>query len=153
MNHQQIIKKDEIKASKFFVVNVDSFSNLVNSIQKELWRYSNYRSILQDLGKGKSFQDYSLDSSSQLILFKDQVVSPNDPKIQLSIFQKPHDSPLARHPGQGKTLKPIKKDFHWSGMTQFIKDYVSSCQQCSTHKNIHHNRFRLLKPLPIPNGP
>ncbi|MBW0518304.1 hypothetical protein O181_058019 [Austropuccinia psidii MF-1] len=38
-------------------------------------------------------------------------------------------------------------------MTQFIKDYVSSCQQYSTNKNIHHKNFGLLKPLPILNGP
>ncbi|MBW0579860.1 hypothetical protein O181_119575 [Austropuccinia psidii MF-1] len=37
-------------------------------------------------------------------------------------------------------------------MTQFIKDYVSSCQQCSRNKNIHHKNFGLLKP-PILNGP
>ncbi|MBW0584132.1 hypothetical protein O181_123847 [Austropuccinia psidii MF-1] len=38
-------------------------------------------------------------------------------------------------------------------MTQFIKDYVSSCQKCSRNKNLHHKKFGLLKPLPIPNGP
>ncbi|MBW0543347.1 hypothetical protein O181_083062 [Austropuccinia psidii MF-1] len=38
-------------------------------------------------------------------------------------------------------------------MTQFIKDYVSSRQQCSRNKNIHHKNFGLLKPLPIPNSP
>ncbi|MBW0521771.1 hypothetical protein O181_061486 [Austropuccinia psidii MF-1] len=38
-------------------------------------------------------------------------------------------------------------------MTQFIKDHVSSCQQCSRNKNIHHKKFGFLKPLPIPNGP
>ncbi|MBW0580188.1 hypothetical protein O181_119903 [Austropuccinia psidii MF-1] len=38
-------------------------------------------------------------------------------------------------------------------MTQFIKEYVSSCQQCSRNKNIHHKKFGLLIPLPIPNGP
>ncbi|MBW0556725.1 hypothetical protein O181_096440 [Austropuccinia psidii MF-1] len=38
-------------------------------------------------------------------------------------------------------------------MTQFIKDYVSSCQQCSRNKNIHHKKFALPKPLIIPNGP
>ncbi|MBW0483327.1 hypothetical protein O181_023042 [Austropuccinia psidii MF-1] len=38
-------------------------------------------------------------------------------------------------------------------MTEFIKDYVSSCQQCSRNKNIHHKKFGFLKPLPIPNGP
>ncbi|MBW0527033.1 hypothetical protein O181_066748 [Austropuccinia psidii MF-1] len=153
MNLQQIIKQDEVQPSKFFAVKVEYFSNLIDSIQKKLWQDPQYRSILEDLGKGKSVQDYSLDSSSQLLLFKDQVVVPNDSTIQLSILQKRHDSPLAGHPGQEKTLKLVKRDFHWSGMTQFIKDYVSSCQQCSRNKNIHHKKFGFLKPLPIPNGP
>ncbi|MBW0558476.1 hypothetical protein O181_098191, partial [Austropuccinia psidii MF-1] len=94
-----------------------------------------------------------LDSSSQLLLFKDWVVVTNDPAIQLSILQKCHDSSLARNPGQENTLKLVKRDFHWSGMTQFIKNYVSSCQQCSRNKNIHHKNFGLLKPVPIPNFP
>ncbi|MBW0465686.1 hypothetical protein O181_005401 [Austropuccinia psidii MF-1] len=38
-------------------------------------------------------------------------------------------------------------------MTQFIKDYVSSCQQCSRNQNIHHKNFGILKPLPIPKDP
>ncbi|MBW0593921.1 hypothetical protein O181_133636, partial [Austropuccinia psidii MF-1] len=138
MNFQQIIKQDEVQPSKFFAVKVESFSNLIDSIQEKLWQDPQYRSILEDLGKGKSVQDYSLDSSSQLLLFKDRVVVPNDSTIQLSILQKRHDSPLAGHPGQEKTLKLVKRDFHWSSMTQFIKDYVSSCQQCSRNKNIHH---------------
>ncbi|MBW0572621.1 hypothetical protein O181_112336 [Austropuccinia psidii MF-1] len=134
MNYQKIIKQDEIQASKFFAVKVEAFSNWIESILKALWNDSQYTSILQDLGKGKSVQDSSLDSSSQLLLFKDQVVVPNDPKIQLSILQKRHESPLAGHPGQKKTLKLVKRDFHWPGMTQFIKDYLSSCQQCSRNK-------------------
>ncbi|MBW0568138.1 hypothetical protein O181_107853, partial [Austropuccinia psidii MF-1] len=121
--------------------------------RKKVWKDPQYRSILEDLGKGKSVQDYSLDSSSQLLLFKDWVVVPNDSTIQLSILQKRYNSPLAGHPGQEKTLKHVKQDFHWSGMTQFIKDYVSSCQQCSRNKITYHKKFGFLKPLPIPNGP
>ncbi|MBW0520478.1 hypothetical protein O181_060193 [Austropuccinia psidii MF-1] len=140
-NFQQLIKQDEVQPSRDFAVEVESFSNLIDSIQKALWQDSQYRSILQELGKGKSIQDYSLDSSSQLLLFKDWVVVPNDPTIQLNIFQKCHDSPLAGHPGQEKTLKLVKRGFHWSRMTQFIKDYVSSCQQCSRNNNINHKKF------------
>ncbi|MBW0466280.1 hypothetical protein O181_005995 [Austropuccinia psidii MF-1] len=77
---------------------------------------------------------------------------PNVPTIQLRILQKHHDYPLAAHPGQEKTLKLVKQDFHWSGMTQFIEDCVSSCQQCSRNKYIHHRKSGYLKPLPIPNG-
>ncbi|MBW0495026.1 hypothetical protein O181_034741 [Austropuccinia psidii MF-1] len=118
----------KFKPQDFVAVKVEFFSNFIESIQKKLWQDSKYRSILEELGKGRSFQDYSLDSSSQLLLFKDWVVVPNDTTNQLSILQKRNDSPLAGHPGQEKTLKLLKRDFHWSRMTQFIKDYVSSCQ-------------------------
>ncbi|MBW0576920.1 hypothetical protein O181_116635 [Austropuccinia psidii MF-1] len=131
MNHQQIFKQDEIQASKFFSVEVDSFSNFIDSIQKALWKDSQYRSSLQDLGKTMSVQYYSLDSSPQLLLFKDRVVVTNDPTIQTNMIQKRHYYPLAGNLGQEKTLKLVKRDFHWPGITQFIKDYVSSFQQCS----------------------
>ncbi|MBW0527057.1 hypothetical protein O181_066772, partial [Austropuccinia psidii MF-1] len=147
----QLIKQDEVQPSMDFAVKVESFSNWIDSIQKKLCKHYQYRSILQELGKGESIQDYSLDSSSQVLLFRDWVVAANDPTIQLSILQKNNDSPLAGHPGQEKTLKLVKRDFHWSSMTQFIKDYVLSCQQCSRNKNIHHKKFGLLKPFPIPN--
>ncbi|MBW0478221.1 hypothetical protein O181_017936 [Austropuccinia psidii MF-1] len=52
INDQQIIKEDEIQASKFFEVKVTSFSDLIDSIQKALWQNSHYRSTLQDFGKG-----------------------------------------------------------------------------------------------------
>ncbi|MBW0592504.1 hypothetical protein O181_132219 [Austropuccinia psidii MF-1] len=153
INFKQLINQNEVQPSRFFAVKVESFLNLIDSIQKDLWQDPHYRSILQELGKGKSVQDYSLDSSSQLLLLKDQVVVPNDSTFQPSILQKRHDSPLAGNAGQEKTLKIDNQDFHWSSMTQFVKDYVSSCQQCSRNKNIHHKKFGLLKPLPIPNGP
>ncbi|MBW0563433.1 hypothetical protein O181_103148, partial [Austropuccinia psidii MF-1] len=140
------------RGEDFISKNPMNFQQLIKQDEEKLWQDSQYRSIPEELGKGKSIQNYSLDSSSQLLLFKDWVVVPNDPTIQLSILQKRHDSPLAGNPGQEKTLKLVKRDFHWSGMTQFIKDYVSSCQQCSRNKNIHHKKFGLLKPLPIPNG-
>ncbi|MBW0555450.1 hypothetical protein O181_095165 [Austropuccinia psidii MF-1] len=141
MNYQKIIKQDEIQGPTFFAVKVESFSSLIDSIKKALWQDSQNRSILQQLGKGKSVQDYSLDSSSHHFLFNNQVMVPNDPTIQLSILQKRHDSPLAGHPGQEKTLKLVEQDFHQSGMTQFIKNYFSTCQLCSRNKNIHQKKF------------
>ncbi|MBW0577108.1 hypothetical protein O181_116823, partial [Austropuccinia psidii MF-1] len=65
MNFQQLIKQDEVQPSRYFAVKVESFSNLIDSIQKQLWKDSQYRSILEKWGKGKSIQDYSLDSSLQ----------------------------------------------------------------------------------------
>ncbi|MBW0482588.1 hypothetical protein O181_022303 [Austropuccinia psidii MF-1] len=153
MNFQQLIKQDGVQPSILFAFKVEAFSNFIESIQKSLWKDLQYRGTLPDLGKGEFIENYSLDPSSNLLLLKDWMLVPNDPTIQLSILQNFHDSPLDGHPGQGKTLKLVEWDFHWSSKTQFIKYYVSSCQHFSRNKNIHKKNFGLLKPLPTPNGP
>ncbi|MBW0580293.1 hypothetical protein O181_120008 [Austropuccinia psidii MF-1] len=149
----QLIKQYGIQESRFFSMKVEIFSDLVDKIQKEVWQDQDYKEIFEKLARGESVPDYSLEPQAKLLLFKDRVVIPSNEEIQLNILQKCHDSPLAGHPCQEKTLKLIKMDFHWSGMNQFIKEYVSSCQQCARKKKIYHNKFLLLKPLSIPCGP
>ncbi|MBW0486273.1 hypothetical protein O181_025988 [Austropuccinia psidii MF-1] len=51
MNFQQIIKEDEAQPSRYFSVKVESFSNLIDSIQMKLWQDPQYKSILQELVK------------------------------------------------------------------------------------------------------
>ncbi|MBW0516295.1 hypothetical protein O181_056010 [Austropuccinia psidii MF-1] len=134
----QVIKKYGIQESRFFSTKVDIFSDLVDKIQKEVWQAKDYKEKLKQLERGESVTDYSLEPKAKLLLFKDRVVITTNEEIQLNILQKRHDSPLAGHTGYKKTLKLIKRDFYWDGMNQFIKEYVSSCQQCSRNKNIHH---------------
>ncbi|MBW0567944.1 hypothetical protein O181_107659 [Austropuccinia psidii MF-1] len=128
-NFHQLIKEDGIQESRFFSIKVEISSDLVDQIQKELWQDKDYEEILKQLARGDSVTDYSLEPQAKLLLFKDRVVIPSNEEIQLNILQKHHDSPLAGHPGQEKTLKLIKREFYWAGMNQFIKDYVSSLQQ------------------------
>ncbi|MBW0526062.1 hypothetical protein O181_065777 [Austropuccinia psidii MF-1] len=152
-NFQQVIKQDGIQESRFLSIKVEIFPDLVDKIQKEVWQDKSYKEILKQLARVELVTDYSLEPQSKLLLFKDRVVIPNNEEIQLNILQKRHDSSLAGHPGQEKTLKLIQRNFYWAGMNQFIKDYVSSCQECLRNKNIHHKKFGLLKPLSIPSGP
>ncbi|MBW0534854.1 hypothetical protein O181_074569 [Austropuccinia psidii MF-1] len=149
----QVLKQNEVKESRFFSIKVEVFSALVDQIQKGVWQDKDYKEILKQLARGESVSDYTLEPQAKLLLFKDRVVIPSNHELQLDILQKSHDSPLAGHPGKERTLKPIKRDFNWAGMNQIIKDYFSSCQQCSRNKNIHHKNFGLLKPHQIPCGP
>ncbi|MBW0488515.1 hypothetical protein O181_028230 [Austropuccinia psidii MF-1] len=50
INFQKIIKKDEVQPSRFFAVNVECFSNSIESIQKKLWKDSQCRIILRKIG-------------------------------------------------------------------------------------------------------
>ncbi|MBW0464236.1 hypothetical protein O181_003951 [Austropuccinia psidii MF-1] len=152
-NFHQVIKQDGIQESRFFSIKVEIFSDLVDKIQKEVWLDKDYREILKQLARGESVTDYSLEPQAKLLLFKYRVVIPRNEKIKLNILKTRHDSPLAGHPGQKKTLKHIKRDCYWAGMNQFIRDYVSSFQHCSRNQNIDHEKLGLLKPLQILSGP
>ncbi|MBW0570491.1 hypothetical protein O181_110206 [Austropuccinia psidii MF-1] len=148
-----LIKQDGIQESTFCSIKVEIFSDLKDKIQKEVWKDKDYKKILKQLARGESVPDYSLQPQAKSLLYKDRVVIPSNEELQLNILDKRHDSPLAGHPGQEKTLKLIKRDFYWDDMNQFIKEYVFSFQQCSRNKSIHHKKFGLLKPLQIPSGP
>ncbi|MBW0579714.1 hypothetical protein O181_119429, partial [Austropuccinia psidii MF-1] len=125
-NALSLIKQDGIQESRFLSIKVEIFSDLVDKIQKEVWEDKDYKEILKKLARSESAPDYSLEPQVKFLLFKDRVVIPSNEELQLNILQTHHDSPLAGHPGQEKTLKLIKRDFYWAGMNQFIKDYVSS---------------------------
>ncbi|MBW0517909.1 hypothetical protein O181_057624 [Austropuccinia psidii MF-1] len=110
-NLYQILNQDEIKKSRFFSIKVEMFSDLVDQIQKEVWQDKDYKEVLNNLEGGESVSDYSLEPQAKEFSFKDGVVIPSNQGIQLDFLQKSHDSPLASHPGQEKTLKLIKRDF------------------------------------------
>ncbi|MBW0465430.1 hypothetical protein O181_005145 [Austropuccinia psidii MF-1] len=110
-NYDQVIKQDEIQDSRFFSIKVEIFSNSFSQIQKEVWQDKDYKEILNQLARGESVPDYSLEPQAKLLLLKDRVVVPSNEEIQLNILQTRHDSPLVGHPGQEKTLKLIKRDF------------------------------------------
>ncbi|MBW0475388.1 hypothetical protein O181_015103 [Austropuccinia psidii MF-1] len=110
-NIHQIIKQYGIQESRFFSIKVETFSELVDHIQKEVWKDKDYKEILKQLARGELFSDYSLESQAKLLLFKDRVVVRSNEEVQPNILQKCHDSPLAGNPGQEKTLKLIKQDF------------------------------------------
>ncbi|MBW0492293.1 hypothetical protein O181_032008 [Austropuccinia psidii MF-1] len=143
-NHQnvyQVLKQNGIKESRLFSIKVEVFSDLVDQIRKAVWQDKDHKEILSKLARGESVSDYTLEAQAKLLLFKDRVVIPSNHELQLDILQKRHESHLAGHQGQEKNLKLIKRDFYWTGLNQIIKDYVSSCQQCSRNKNIHHKKF------------
>ncbi|MBW0463709.1 hypothetical protein O181_003424 [Austropuccinia psidii MF-1] len=115
-NFHQVLKQNEIKESRFLSIKVEVFSDFVDQIQKAVWQDKDYKEILKQLARGESVSDHLLEPQAKSLLFKDKVVIPRNHELKLDILQKHHDSLLAGHPGQEKTLKLIKRDFYWAGM-------------------------------------
>ncbi|MBW0469343.1 hypothetical protein O181_009058 [Austropuccinia psidii MF-1] len=71
------------------------FSDLVDHIQKEVFKDKDYKEVLKKLARGESVPNYSLEPQAKLLLFKDRVDIPRNQELQLDILQKNHDSQLA----------------------------------------------------------
>ena len=81
-----------------------------------------------------------------LVLYRGKVYVPKDTKLRTEIIKLHHDSPVAGHPGQWKTLELISHNYWWPGITQKVNDYVSGCDKCQWMKSFPENPAGKLKP-------
>src|ERR1700709_2536568 len=83
----------------------------------------------------------------ELIYYKDRLFIPAVEGIQTLIMKGCHDSKVAGHFGQEKTLEIVTRDIHWKRMADWINDYVRSCDECQHNKPPRHAKYGLLQPL------
>ncbi|KAF8751670.1 hypothetical protein RHS01_08248 [Rhizoctonia solani] len=63
-----------------------------------------------------------------------------------------HDSPLAGHPGQQRTLELLSRNYWWPGMKSSAKEWVECCPTCQANRRAHALVITL-KPLEVPPYP
>ena len=88
--------------------------------------------------------------SDNLLYYKNRLYIPANEDLQTLITKGCHDSQVAGHFGQDKTLEIITSDFYWKGLTNWVNDYVRSCTICQQMKAPRHAHFGLLHPLQVP---
>jgi len=88
-----------------------------------------------------------------LLLFENRYVLPNDKAFRLKVLESNHDSRVAGHFGQFKTLERLRQNFFWSRMDDDVKDYVRSCDVCQRDKASRRKKYGLLQPLEVPHQP
>ena len=42
------------------------------------------------------------------------------------------------------------RNFHWEKLSEWINDYVRSCDECQHNKSPQHAKYGLLQPLEVP---
>ena len=88
--------------------------------------------------------------SNKLLYYKNRLYIPADEELQTPIAKGCHDSQVAGHFGQDKTLEIITRDFYRKGLTNWVNDYERSCTACQQMKAPRHARFGLLHHLQVP---
>ncbi|KAH0610986.1 uncharacterized protein H6S33_011413 [Morchella sextelata] len=87
-----------------------------------------------------------------LLFYKNRLYIPADDRIKIRIAQAEHDSKVAGHFGQDKTLELITRNFYWPKMNEWIDDYVRSCDECQRNKPSRHKKYGALLPLSTPHS-
>ena len=82
--------------------------------------------------------------------FKNGLYIPANDVLKTKKAKGCHDSKVAGHFGMEKTIETITRDFYWKGLTEWINDYVRSCDECQHNKSPRHARWGLLQPLETP---
>ncbi|THH07173.1 hypothetical protein EW145_g3557 [Phellinidium pouzarii] len=88
-----------------------------------------------------------------LVLYRGKVYVPRDTQIRREIVKLHHDSTIAGHPGNWKTLELVSRNYWWPGMTKFVQTYVKACDKCSRHKVFPEKPAGKLVPNPVPSEP
>jgi hypothetical protein len=85
-----------------------------------------------------------------LLYYKDRLFIPSNEPILTEIAEGCHDSKIAGHFGQEKTIELVTRNFYWENLTGWINDYVRSCDDCQHNKSPRHAKYGLLQPLEVP---
>jgi len=69
-------------------------------------------------------------------------------------MESEHDTKVAGHMGQDKTIELIQRNFWWPKiMNERIIDFVRSCPKCQQNKASRHQPFGLSSLLELPYAP
>ena len=60
---------------------------------------------------------------------------PESRELKHAAMASSHDTPMAGHFGQQKTLARLKTEFWWEGLEDDVRDYCSTCEACQRAKS------------------
>jgi len=116
--------------------------------EDEKWQNRGYELVMLREG-GKKIPDEWIEKD-RVLYYQNHLYIPENETLQTEIAQGCHDSLVAGHLGQEKTIGIVTRDFYWKGLGDWIRDYVRSCHECQHSKSPRHAKYGLLQPLEVP---
>lgn len=96
----------------------------------------------------------SFDMSTEgLVLFRGRFYIPPAEELKQALLRIYHDHPLGGHFGVHRTTELLKQHFHWTGLDDYVKDYIAHCGICQGTAIPRHRPYGKLESLPIPSRP
>ena len=101
----------------------------------------------------KTLRDEEWQIEEGLVLKEGRVYVPKDEKLRVEIIWLHHDTPIAGHGGQWKTVELVTRNYWWPGVTKEVKQYMERCDQCQRMKNRAEMLAGKLRPNKVPERP
>ena len=104
--------------------------------------------VVEEMKKAgvKTLRDEEWQIEEGLVLKEGRVYVPKDEKLRIEIIRLHHDTLIAGHRGQWKTVELVTRNYWWPGITKEVKRYVKGCDQCQKMKNRAEMPAGKLKP-------
>jgi len=85
-----------------------------------------------------------------LLYYKNRQFILSNEQILTDIAKGCHESKIAGHCGQEKTIELVTRNFHWERLIEWIYNYVRLYDECQHNKSPRHAKYGLLQPLEVP---
>jgi len=131
----------------------DLFLNKIRAAGKEDEKWQNRGSELVRLRENGTKMPEEWREKDGLLYYKNGLYIPEDEALQTEIAQGCHDSLVAGHFGQEKTIEIVTRDLYWKKLADWIRDCVRSCNECQHSKSPWHATNGLLQPLEVAYAP
>ena len=114
-------------------------------IQDQIQEYTKAHDLAE------SYKNY--DEEDRILSRDGKIFVLDDDNSRMEVVHLHHDTPLAGHLGQEKTLQLLERSYFWPGMSTYVKNCVFQCDRCAHFKGSNTAPPGKFQPLDIPNMP
>ncbi|KAF8761559.1 hypothetical protein RHS01_00207 [Rhizoctonia solani] len=158
-DHLDIPNKEQIMIDPkhFLVMKAEVTTDIISQIREAQDEDESIQTLIATVkhkeelppSVAKQFTKYQW--KEELLWYEERIFVPDSKAIRLELLEQYHDSPIAGHQGQARTLELLSRDYYWPGMKAQVNRYVESCENCQRSKG--HKHTVPIRPLPIPSRP
>ena len=132
-NENQVMLKEEwleVRAMEQLVEELEE--EIVKKIKKARDKDEEVIKVVEEMKKAevKMLRDEEWQIEEGLVLKEGRVYVPKDEKLRMEIIWLHHDTPIAGHGEQWKTVELVTRNYWWPRVTREVKQYVEGCDQC-----------------------
>jgi hypothetical protein len=125
--------------------------DLLDQVREAAAKDLNYQAEIVRAQSSKRLQSISYEDG--VLYWKNRLWLPDCDELKHTIVSGEHDTRVAGHFGQGRTLELVSRNFFWPAMDDWVAKYVNECLSCQKNKSARHKGYGLLSPLELPLAP